>query len=149
MNQDEKRFTLEELCSLAGVTKRTVQYYIQRGMVDRPDGSTGKGAYYTQRHLEQLLATRKWKDAGLSLERIREIVQGVVSSENVILPPPKPKEEGAVEVWSHVYISDGVELIIEPSRSGLTPEQLRILADEVITQFKRIQYTASQGKKLE
>ncbi len=144
MNHDEKKYTMEELCSLAGETKRTVQYYIQRGMVDRPDGSTGKGAYYTQRHLDQLLATRKWKDAGLSLERIREIIRGVVSPQNTLLPPPRPKEEGAIEVWSHIHISDGVELHIDPRRSGLHPEQIRALADEVMKQVKDMKTALSR-----
>jgi DNA-binding transcriptional MerR regulator len=133
MHNDEKKYTMEELCSLAGVSKRTVQYYIQQGMVDRPAGSTGKGAYYTPRHLEQLLATRKWKNAGLSLERIREIVRGVVTPQNTLLPPPSQKKEaGSTEVWSHVHISDGLELHINPQRSGLHPEQIRALTNEIV-----------------
>ncbi len=55
------------------MNKRTVRYYIQKGLVDRPEG-VGKGAFYSHTHLEQLLAIRKWKTAGLSLERIQDIL---------------------------------------------------------------------------
>jgi DNA-binding transcriptional MerR regulator len=64
--------SLDELCILAGVPPRTVRYYIQLGLVDRPDGET-RAARYTARHLGQLQQIRRWTDEGLSLERVREI----------------------------------------------------------------------------
>jgi hypothetical protein len=64
-----KAFTLNDICVLAELPRRTVRYYIQSGLTDRPHG-VGKGAYYTQSHVEQLLLVRKWQLAGLSLERI-------------------------------------------------------------------------------
>ena len=70
-----KKFTIDEICALVEMNKRTVRYYIQKGLVDRPEG-IGKGAFYSHAHLEQLLAIRKWKAAGLSLERIQDILTG-------------------------------------------------------------------------
>ena len=70
-----KKFTIDEICALVEMNKRTVRYYIQKGLVDRPEG-IGKGAFYSHAHLEQLLAIRKWKAAGLSLERIQDILAG-------------------------------------------------------------------------
>ena len=45
-----KTFTLDELATLAELPRRTVRYYIQCGLVDRPQG-IGKGALYTERHI--------------------------------------------------------------------------------------------------
>lgn len=45
-----KTFTLEELCALVEMDKRKIRFYIQKGLVDRPEG-TGKGAYCTHRTL--------------------------------------------------------------------------------------------------
>jgi DNA-binding transcriptional MerR regulator len=59
------------------MNKRTVRYYIQKGLVDRLEG-VGKGAFHSRSHLEQLLSIRKWKAAGLSRERIQEILTGEV-----------------------------------------------------------------------
>ena len=144
MKNHLKKFTIEELCSLVGMNKRKVRYYIQKGLVSRPKG-TGKGAYYSLAHVDQLLAIRKWKDAGLSLERIREILaaeKDVYQSEKP-LPPPRIKKQGSVEVWSHLYIDDGVELHIEPGRSGLSPEQVRSLFREVLIKYQNIKLKES------
>ena len=64
---------------------------------------------------------RKWQLAGLSLDRISEVLK---TQENGPLPPT-PRRAGTVEVWSHLVVADGVELTLEPSRAGLSPEQVR------------------------
>ena len=124
-------YTFDELCTLTELPKRTVRYYIQLGLVDRPEGET-RAARYGARHLEQLLAIRKWQRAGLSLERIGELLQGGDQ------PPPRPRGAGTVEVWSHLVLADGVELMIEPGRAGLTPEQVRRLTVRVGEAFQRV-----------
>lgn len=117
----EIHHTLEELSTLVDIPKRTVRFYVENGVVDRPEG-VKKGAYYTQKHVEQLLEIKKWQKAGLSLERIKSLLDDEAGGAPV--PPPKQRQPGDVDVWSHIYIQDGVELIIEPRRSGLSPEQV-------------------------
>jgi DNA-binding transcriptional MerR regulator len=112
-------YTLDDLCALAELPKRTVRYYIQLGLVDRPIGET-RAAHYTSHHVEQLLLIRKWTQAGVSLERIGELLHDAPPP-----VPPRPRGPGTVEVWSHQVIADGLEITLEPSRAGLTPEQVR------------------------
>lgn len=121
------------------MNKRKVRYYIQKGLVGRPEG-VGKGAYYTHTHLEQLLAIRKWKAAGLSLERIQEILKGTQDTDQnrKPIPPPLPKKQGSVEVWSHLFVSDGVELHIEPKRAGLSPDQVRTLFRKITNYYNNM-----------
>lgn len=121
MNESQHH-SLDELASLVDLPRRTIRFYIQTGLLPRPEG-TGKGAYYTQTHLEHLLGIRKWQAAGLSLERIRELLHTPDASGLV----PQPRKPGSVEVWSHLVVSDGVEVTLEPRRAGLTPEQVRAL----------------------
>lgn len=139
MKNTNKTFTLEELSPLVEMNKRKIRFYIQKGLVDKPEG-TGKGAYYTHRHLEQLLTIRKWKEAGLSLERIEELLGYTDQTADLVrpIPPPRPKKTGSVEVWSHIYIEDGVELHIDPHRSGLSPEQIRALSQEILKLYENI-----------
>lgn len=132
---DDRHFTLDELATLAELPRRTVRYYIQIGLVSPPEGR-GPGAHYGPRHLEQLLTIRKWQGAGLSLERIRELLAGEEGGAPV--PPPRPRGRGAVEVWSHVVVDEGIELLIEPSRAGLSPEGVRALARGVIELIDRV-----------
>jgi DNA-binding transcriptional MerR regulator len=135
MSDDGERFSLDELSALAGLPRRTVRFYIQEGLVERPRGAK-RGAYYTRDHLEQLLTIRKWQRAGLNLERIRELAAGPV--EGVALPPERPRRAGDVTVRSHVLLRPGVELVIEPREAGLTPEEVRALAREVATLLDRL-----------
>ena len=123
----ERSLSLDQLCILAELPRRTVRYYIQIGLVDRPIGET-RAAYYTDSHLQQLLTIRKWTDAGLSLERIRELLEGA----DPAVPPPRPRKAGSVEVMSHLIVADGVELVIEPGRAGLKPEEVRNLFKRVL-----------------
>lgn len=126
------RFSIDELSSLAGLTPRTVRYYISEGLLERPLGEK-RGAYYVQAHLERLLQIRRWSEASLSLDRIRELLAGAAED-----PPPRRVPAGTVEVWSRVTLADGLELQIEPGRSGLTPEQLRALVREVTAAYRRL-----------
>lgn len=126
-------YTLDEIAALVELPRRTVRYYIQTGLVDRPEGA-GKGAWYTARHVEQLLLVRKWQLAGLSLERIGELLRQPASGP----VPPTPRRPGTVEVWSHLVVADGIELTVEPGRAGLTPEQVRALFRAVTQAFAQI-----------
>ena len=119
------RLTLDDLASLTGTTARTVRFYIQQGLVSRPEGAK-RGAFYLRRHVEQLLMIRRWTDAGLSLDRVRELVAGAPED-----PPPSAAKPGTVEVWSRVTLADGLEIHLEPGRAGLSPEQVRALVRAV------------------
>jgi DNA-binding transcriptional MerR regulator len=114
-----ERYSIDELSALAGVTPRTVRYYIAEGLLDRPAGEK-RGAHYLRRHLEQLLLVRRWTEAGLSLDRVRELIAGAPED-----PPRRAAPPGSVEVWSRVTVADGLEVHLEPGRAGLTPEQVR------------------------
>jgi len=130
---EQTTFTLEEIAALAELPRRTVRYYIQVGLVDRPQG-IAKGAFYTQHHVEQLLLVRKWQLAGLSLERIGEVLKQQTSGPL----PPTPRRAGTVEVWSHLVVADGVEITLEPGRAGLTPEQVRVFFRGVTQMYQQL-----------
>ena len=138
---EPKAFTLDEIAALAELPRRTVRYYIQCGLVDRPQG-IGKGAYYMQSHVEQLLVIRKWQLAGLSLERIGEVLKQQASGPL----PPAPRRAGTVEVWSHVVVADGVEINLEPGRAGLSPEQVREFARGVAKLFDAVRENDMEKK---
>lgn len=130
-----ERYSIDELSTLAGVTARTVRYYIAEGLVDRPEGEK-RGAHYLRRHLEQLLVIRRWTDAGLSLERVRELMAGAPED-----PAPRRAAAGTVEVWSRVTVVDGLEVHIEPGRAGLTSEQMRALVRGITASYRQVRST--------
>ncbi len=129
----EHEYTINDLCKLTELTARTIRFYVQSGLVPRPSGEK-KGARYSQVHLERLLAIRKWQAAGLSLDRIREIL----SSPEMPDIPIKPRWPGMVEVWSHLHVADGIEMNVEPGRAGLSPEELRSFLKAVMSAYETI-----------
>ena len=128
----EPSYPLADLCVLADLPPRTVRYYIQLGLVDRPQGET-RAARYGPQHLEQLLQIKKWTAAGVSLERIRALLHGEE-------PPVPPRHQtiGVVTVCSHLAVAAGVELVIDPAQAGLSPEQVRAFTQGVMTAFAAV-----------
>ena len=57
--------------ALAGVSLRTVRYYVQEELVDRPL-ARGPGAHFTDLHLRQLKRCKLLQDWGFDLETIRD-----------------------------------------------------------------------------
>ena len=125
-------FSIDQLCTLAAVPKRTVRYYIQIGLLPRPEGEN-RGARYLSSHLETLLRIKQLTEAGISLDRIREVLSGEQPA-----VPPRPQAFGTVEVKSHIRIAPGLEIQVSPEQAQATPEQVRALAKEVLAAWTRI-----------
>ncbi len=127
-----KTFSLDDLCTLTDLPKRTVRYYMQMGLVDRPIGET-RAAHYLTAHLDQLLKVKQLTDAGISLERIAEIQNG-----EELPVPAKPKKPGDIQVKSHVHVAPGIELQISPEEADMSPEQIRALVKAVMKTIQEI-----------
>ena len=129
---EDKNYTFEELCALSGLSTRTLRYYIQIGLVDKPIGQT-RAAHYLSSHLEKILRIKQLSEAGISLERIRDVLSGGS------LPLPElNKRPGQVEVRSHLWVTDGIELEVSPEIAGLSPEQLRQFLKGVLQAYEQV-----------
>ena len=130
--ESPEALSLDDLCTLTALSKRTIRYYMQIGLVDRPEGET-RAARYGARHLEMLLKIRRWSEAGLSLERIRDLLAG-----GDMPVPDKPRQTGSIEVWSHLHVTDGVEVKLNPARAHLSPGQVRQFFKAVLAAYDDI-----------
>lgn len=130
---DSRQYSADELSALSGTPRRTLRYYIQMGLVDRPIGET-RAAHYTWKHLGQLLRIRQYVEAGLSLERIGQLLASESAPSDVPMPPPAP---GSVVVQSHVHVAPGVQLVIDPAQAGLSGEALRALVRAVVAAYQK------------
>lgn len=115
-------YTLDQLAEFSDLPVRTIRYYIQRGMVSRPEGAK-KGAHYHISHLEQLLQIRKWVSAGMSLDRVAVLLRGEIPAEpvNPISPSPTVITRHDISVYT---LGDGINLHIDPIRCPLSPLQI-------------------------
>lgn len=131
MKDDERTFSIDELAELTGASRRTIRFYIQSGLLDRPEG-TARGAHYARRHLQRLLDIAAWQAGGLTLEGIRQRLEAPPEA-----PPARPKS--AVELWTRVTLAEGVELHLNAEAAGLLPNDMRRLAaaiKEMLTALK-------------
>lgn len=72
---EQERYSIEELARLTGVTRRTVHFYVQRGVIPRPLG-VGRGKHYTDDHVESILKLQALKREGLGLDQAVAIMRG-------------------------------------------------------------------------
>ncbi|HEX4936312.1 MAG TPA: hypothetical protein VFV33_24190, partial [Gemmatimonadaceae bacterium] len=52
------------------------------------------------------------------------------------------RRPGTVEVWSHLVVADGVEVVLEPGKAGLSPEQVRAFFRAVTDAYAAVQQSA-------
>lgn len=78
-------YKVSELAQKAGVTKRTIHYYISKGLLMPPDGS-GVNSSYDDSHLERILLIKKLQSEYMPLNKIREYIleggRGINTDEN-------------------------------------------------------------------
>ena len=73
-------YDLQELCTEAGVTPRTVRYYIQQGLLPAPDPQ-GPSTRYGQGHLDRLRLIRDLQAEHQPLAVIRQRLEGLADQE--------------------------------------------------------------------
>lgn len=106
------RYAIGELAEAAGVSRRAVRFYVQRGLMPPPLGQ-GRGAHYDRSHLTRLLEIKRRQEAGMPLDAIAESFAADA--------PPEPAPEPTFESWGRLTLAPGVELHL---RTGaLSPAQ--------------------------
>ena len=88
------------------------------------------------------VATMKWQKEGLSLERIKELL--TVNPEMINALPARSRKPGDISVSSHVFIDDGIEVQIDPSRADMTPEELRSFIEKVSALYQQVKNDRSK-----
>jgi DNA-binding transcriptional MerR regulator len=77
---DETQYSLQQLTDLAGVSARTVRYYITEGLLP-PPVVAGPQSHYTGAHLSRLQLIGRLKDAYLPLREIRRQISALSDQE--------------------------------------------------------------------
>ena len=114
-------YSIGQLAELGSVSRRTVHFYVQQGLIDPPEGR-GRGSYYTSRHLEQLRRVLALQREGLPLRRI----QGMSETEQLRAAEAVPGRQLVLRL----AVAPGITLEIEAGAGGEIPsaERLRELA---------------------
>ena len=118
------KYGIAELAALGGVSRRTVRYYVQRGLLPAPSG-TGRGKHYGEEHLERLIQVRRWQEDGKSLA---EIEAGESETSTAVCAPAAG--DPVAQLWVRCGLAEGVELMVR-SNAGVGPAKLDRIADAV------------------
>ena len=96
---DENTYTITELADLAGVTPRTIRYYLSQGLLPSA-GQSGPGTRYSESHLARLRVIRGLQAEHLPLAEIRKRLADVDDDEVVTLAEqdaPAPPPDSALD----------------------------------------------------
>lgn len=122
MSPTDPRYSLSELASLAGVTPRTIRYYISQGLLASP-GVPGPGAKYDDAQLDRLRLIRRLQREHLPLAEIRQRLAGLddetISDLADEVPPVPAPTDSAL---------DYIRRVLEPThRASETATSYRLL----------------------
>ena len=91
----DANYTIGQLAQAAGVTRRTIHYYVAQGLLPPPQ-SGGRAASYSAKHLQRLELIKLLKQEFLPLHEIKalldglddEAVQSLLSEKRAAAPTP-------------------------------------------------------------
>jgi DNA-binding transcriptional MerR regulator len=136
-------FSIDELADRAEVSRRTVRFYVQRGLLPAPRG-LGRGRHYDASHLHALMRIRAWPEEGVPLALIARRLQAGASE-------PESQARGA-GAGTHPGTADGVEPALLTEAGGAAPVTVWThvqLAEGVTLQLRDRAVTDDQRRALE
>jgi len=120
------RYAIDELAALGGVSRRTVRYYVQEGLIPPPLG-LGRGNHYTAEHLEQLLRVKAMQESGRTLVEIQRALGQVKDGRRA--QDSRPEALPSRTLWRRIEVTPGVELHVTSTVRLPPPARLRELAE--------------------
>ena len=111
-------YSIGELANLGGVSRRTVRYYVQEGLLPPPLG-LGRGARYDATHLERLLQIKDLQERGRTLEEVRAALdkRGGPPADTSVDRVPRTH-------WVRLEILPGLEMHVSSQHQIPTPAKL-------------------------
>jgi DNA-binding transcriptional MerR regulator len=64
-----RKYSIAEISEITGLSRRTIRYYLQRGLIPSPHGA-GRGRYYTEDHLARIRKIIDLQSKGMFLDEI-------------------------------------------------------------------------------
>lgn len=137
----EMEYKVSELADKAGVTKRTIHYYISKGLLLPPEGS-GVNSVYNEAHLERLLLIKKLQSKYLPLDKIREYIlknpkEIVKRNENTSISKTSQETLNATKIGEK-YIRENVCNIFEMHYSEENAEKYNYIIENVKKYVKKM-----------
>lgn len=125
----DRPVSIGEIADLTGVSRRTVRFYVQRGLIDPPVG-LGRSSHYTAAHAEQIQRVLALQRGGLRLEEISALpeTKRAEIDDRLLASAARTREP---KVVLRVALAPGVRLELDADMTPPTAEQIQRLAEAV------------------
>jgi DNA-binding transcriptional MerR regulator len=123
MLADPDTYDLHELSAAAGVTPRTIRYYVQQGLLPSP-GTRGPGTRYDRAFLDRLQLIRRLQRQHLPLAEIRRRLEDLDDDgvrEALGAPPEQTTASSALEYVRDLLTRQAARTVTEPPMVAGSP----------------------------
>jgi len=118
----ERTYRMKDLCELTGLTRQTIHFYVQQGLLAAGHKTGRNMAYYTDAHLQRLeLIQRLQRESFLPLKAIKAVLDGELDA-------LEPQQR---ELLAHIKVHLPPSLV--PPRTGETVDAGVLAAEHGIT----------------
>lgn len=127
----EEYARIEQVAARTGLTKRTLRYYEEIGLLAPPSRTEGGYRLYSERDVQELERIKRLKDLlGFSLAEIREIARAEEEREHVKAAWARETDPHARLEWINQLQAQTARLLrlVDEKRSGLEEMRQSLLA---------------------
>lgn len=117
-------YKISELANKTGVTKRTIHYYISKGLLLPPEGE-GVNSVYNDEHLKRILLIKKLQSEYMPLNKIREYI---LENPAEVIKESDNKEK---DKKKNVYIRENICDIFEINYTQENGEKYKYIIENV------------------
>ncbi len=138
-------YSISQVVELAGISRRTLRYYVAQGVLMPPVGH-GRKAHYTVEHIERVRKVRELQEGGLTLSQIRNAFEQAERLEqdpdhSVMTDHPIEKAAsvfgaGSSHGWNHLPASGELLVLV---RADLPVERAEIIKQAVATMMASLE----------
>jgi DNA-binding transcriptional MerR regulator len=141
---DTVTYTIDQICEMTGVPRRTVRYYVEEGLLERPIGR-GRGGNYLDSHVERLRKIKSLQEQGWTLSSIERHlkIRSTADALEVLSAAESSWQEKVDRLDSHV-----IERIVTPApEEEAESRSLQAAANTGVRRTVRTAFLIARGSR--
>ncbi len=145
--------TIDELVKAADISKRTLRFYIQQGLVDPPIGNTANARYDTG-HLEQIRNVKTLQSEGYTLSRIADLNKTQSLRQSGQIKKKRPKNPGKPILKVEIPLHPQISVVFDKNDPELPEEFIELVSKKLLDclnnaldEFETAQNQAKESEK--
>lgn len=130
----KSRYSIDQLADLAGISRRSVRFYVQMQLIPPPLGA-GRGHYYTDEHADRLARIRRLQEQDYSLREIRRALESGAADSAL---ETASSSVHAARLYQSIEAMPGITVQVDCGRHRLSPSLMDDLIRAVQTAVRGV-----------